>query len=75
MRIAPLPTVEEPTRSDAGLGTLRTERGNLPLERIDAASPSPVWSSHTVADAGLPQSVRPSARGDLHLPAARSGLR
>jgi Ca-activated chloride channel family protein len=38
MRISPLPdSVLAPSRDDHGLGTLQTERGNLPLERIDAA--------------------------------------
>jgi Ca-activated chloride channel family protein len=38
MRISPLPdSVVVPSRDDHGLGTLQTERGNLPLERIDAA--------------------------------------
>ena len=31
---------------EAGLGALRTERGNLPLDGVDARAPaSPAWSA------------------------------
>jgi Ca-activated chloride channel homolog len=36
MRLLPLPAIDgEPARDDAGLGTLLTERGNLPLRTLD----------------------------------------
>ena len=42
VRILPLPETETPPAPDCGLGALTTDRGNLPLDRIDAQASAQV---------------------------------
>jgi Ca-activated chloride channel family protein len=55
-RITPMTDTEVrdlPARDDAGLGTLRTERGNLPLERLDLRARITGLLAHTELEQGF----------------------
>ena len=58
-----------PTEDD-GVGCLRTERGNLPLESIDVQAAITGLASSIQVHPGLPEPLRRAAGGHLHLPAA-----
>ena len=60
-------------KDDAGLGALRTERGNLPLDRLDVRAAITGLVARIDAHPGVRQRPRRAARGDLRLPAARPG--
>ena len=60
-------------KDDAGLGALRTERGNLPLDRVDVHAAITGLVAADRADPGVRNPHDVAARGDLRLPAARPG--
>ena len=56
---------------DRGLGALQTERGNLPLERIDVHATITGLVARTVLTQDFHNPHDVAAGGDVHLPAAR----